>query len=77
MTREVQVTCPQCGQTSGHLETEPSDYTGQYTIQIQVPWKCPTCGYPEVTWTKYGAYWTQSVRYISTITDANGEVIKA
>ena len=51
MAREVQITCPQCGQTSGHIETEASDFsTGNYVMSIQIPWKCPTCGYPEVKW---------------------------
>lgn len=77
MVKEIQVTCPQCGQTSGHLESEPCDYTGQWTIQMQVPWKCPTCGYPEVVWTKWGATWTPAVvQYTYKTTDENGNEIK-
>ena len=77
--REVQFTCGQCGQTSGYLEPEPSDYTSiPGGVIFHQPWKCCHCGYPEIFWTEHGfQYRPQEIRMAKMrITDEDGNTIK-
>ena len=75
--REVQVTCPQCGQSDAYVEHEKGDFTNPYTIFLQQPWKCRSCGYPEVNWNNWARIWIpQKVTVNFKITDADGNVIK-
>jgi hypothetical protein len=75
--REVQVTCIQCGQTDGYLESEPSDYTSVPTGIIQIPWKCSHCGYPEVKWDRWGnRTYSPTTTIVITVKDADGNPIK-
>jgi len=75
--REVQVTCAQCGQSDGYLESEPSDYTSVPTGIIQMPWKCRHCGYPEVRWDRWeNQTYMPITTILITIKDADGNPIK-
>jgi len=72
--RKVQTTCPQCGAQDGYLEPEEGDYAGGITW-IQQPWECSRCGYPRVTWTKWGRTYqnTTSVTINSLHSKEKGE----
>ena len=47
--KEVKWICPQCGKEDVYFESESGDFTSPSQI-VNIPWKCGSCGYPEVTW---------------------------
>jgi len=57
--REIQTDCPQCGAQDAYFEWEDGDFTGGI-IFVQQPWECSRCGYPRVTWTKWGRTYQNS-----------------
>jgi len=57
--REVQTVCPQCGEQDAYFEYEEGDFTGGM-FWTQPTWECSRCGYPRVTWTKWGRTYQSS-----------------
>ena len=75
--KEVQVTCPQCGQNDAYFEYEKGDFTSINPPFIyQQPWKCRYCGYPEVNWNNWMYVSLQKPIVKFRVIDANGDIIQ-
>ena len=77
--KEVKWICPQCGKEDVYFESESGDFTSPTQI-VNIPWKCRSCGYPEVIW--YYDRWHSlsypdfKVKVNYKITDTDGNLIK-
>lgn len=73
----VQVTCPQCGRSDAYFEYEKGDFTNPNIWFVQQPWKCRSCGYPDVIWDRWFNYTQITKTHVNfKITDQDGNIIK-